>query len=61
MIEGLKSEIDSKSILKTDLIRQLELLKEERDELLFSLKEELEGDDQDSIDLLYNKHMLNLK
>ena len=61
MIEGLKSEIDSKSILKTDLIRQLELLKEERDELLFSLKEELEEDDQDSIDLLYNKHMLNLK
>lgn len=34
-IKYLKSKIDSNSVMWNDLMRQLELLKEERDELLF--------------------------
>ena len=60
-IKFLKQKIESNQVMRNDLMRQLDLLKEQRDELLFNFKNDLELEEQGTLDLLYNKHMLNLK
>jgi chromosome segregation ATPase len=58
-IKELRHHIDQNTQHKRSLQTKLERLEKERDEMLYSFRSELENDN--SVDVMYNQHLLNLK
>ena len=58
-IKELKSQIELNTQHKKTIQKKLEKLEKERDEKLYNFRNEI--DDSNSVDVMYNQHLLNLK
>ena len=58
-IKELRTQIDQNTHHKKTLQKKLEKLEKDRDEKLYNFRNEME--DSNSVDVMYNQHLLNLK